>query len=378
VSGVAPILMQERGTTLKPFDEPVEEMRTFIQTTVKHIALWCILLILVTACTGRTPAALATPELSSIPTEDLSGLSQEDFATLHSLERVADYPFYVMHYSGEYNFPQIGRVAPPASDFACSLFATLSEGGDMLYGRNFDWEFSPALLLFTDPPGGYASVSMVDLTFLNISPDAAMSLTSLPLAERTALLAAPSMPFDGMNEYGLTIAMAAVPEAYPSDAGDDPSKPTIGSIGIIRKVLDRAKSVDEAILLFEQYNIDFSGGPPVHYLMADPGGKAVLVEFSKGKMILLPNEAAWHLATNHLRCSASGDGGCPRYRTLSEQLAAAKGQKDAPAAMQLLSKVAQSNTQWSVVYNMTGGDVSVVIGQSYKTTFPFHLDRIRP
>ena len=42
----------------------------------------------------------------------------------------------------------------------------------MFYGRNFDWEFSPALLLFTDPPDGYASVSMVDLTFLGISPAA--------------------------------------------------------------------------------------------------------------------------------------------------------------------------------------------------------------
>ena len=39
---------------------------------------------------------------------------------------------------------------------------------DRLFGRNFDWRYSPALLLFTDRPaaGGYASVSMVDIAYL--------------------------------------------------------------------------------------------------------------------------------------------------------------------------------------------------------------------
>ena len=36
----------------------------------------------------------------------------------------------------------------------------------MVYGRNFDWQYSPALLLFTNPPDGYASVSMVDIEYL--------------------------------------------------------------------------------------------------------------------------------------------------------------------------------------------------------------------
>ena len=87
---------------------------------------------------------------------------------------------------------------------------------------------------------------------------------------------------------------------------------------------------------------------------------------------------SWHLATNHLRCIATGDGGCQRYHILSERLSTANGHLDAKAAMQLLSEVAQSGTQWSVAYNLTSGEVSVVIGQSYKTVFPFHLDRVNP
>jgi hypothetical protein len=283
-----------------------------------------------------------------------------------------------MHYVGDYEYPQIASTLTDGIGFSCSLFTALGEGGDMLYGRNFDWDFSPALLLFTDPPDGYASASMVNLTFLGINPIASKTLTDLSLVERTALLSAPSMPFDGMNEYGLTIGMAAVPEEFLDDASYDPSRPTIGSIGIIRQVLDHARDLDEALEIFNQYNIDFNGGPPIHYLLADPSGKAVLIEFYQGEMIQLPNQSPWHLATNHLRCIAEGDGGCVRYRTLSEQLAALNGQLDPQAAMQLLSEVKQGITQWSAVYNMTSGDIQVALAGKYDAIFSFHLDLLNP
>jgi len=362
-------------------------MKSIRYTTVMRLTFWAILLLVLSACSGSTPATTLTPTSPAAtptqttppsPTEDLSDLSSEAIITLRSLEKLDDYPLYIMDYSGGYDYPQTWSSLPEGSDFSCSLFAAMGEPGDMLYGRNFDWDFSPALLLFTDPPDGYASVSMVDLTFLGFSPATARSLNDLPLAERTALLSTPSMPFDGMNEYGLTIAMAAVPDAYLDDASYDPSRPTIGSIGIIREVLDHAKDVDEAVALFEQYNIDFSGGPPIHYLIADPGGKAVLVEFYLGEMVTLTNEAPWHLATNHLRCIAEGNGGCERYRTISDRLSATNGQLDTNTALTLLSEVAQGMTQWSAVYDMTSGDISVVVGQSYETVYSFHLEQLRP
>ncbi len=248
----------------------------------------------------------------------------------------------------------------------------------VFYGRNFDWDFSPAMLLFTDPSDGYASASMVDLTFLGISPVASRTLTDLPLVARTALLSAPSMPFDGMNEYGLTVGMAAVPEEFLDDASYDLSKPSIGSIGIIRQILDHARNVDEALELFTQYNIDFSGGPPIHYLIADPSGEAVLIEFYQGELIQLPNEVPWHLATNHLRCIAEGNGGCLRYQTISERLSMLNGKLDIKGAFQLLSDVNQGNTQWSSVYNMTRGDITIAIDTDFETLYPFHLDLSQP
>ena len=270
------------------------------------------------------------------------------------------------------------RLLPERSDFSCSLFASLGGTGDRLYGRNFDWDFSPALLLYTDPPDGYASASMVDLTFLGIDPADALTLSDLPLAKRKALLTAPSMPFDGMNEYGLTIAMAAVPDEYADDASYDPSRPTIGSIGIIRQILDHARNVDEALVIFGQYNINFGGGPPIHYLLADPSGNGVLIEFYEHDMVVLTNDTPWHLATNHLRCIAKGNGGCRRYQTISDRLTELDGELDMHGAMQLLSDVRQDITQWSAVYDMTNGDIAMVIAGQYDNVYSFHLDLVEP
>lgn len=353
-------------------------MNLIRQTAIKRLAIWAILLLLLTTCSDGTPAASPTTKLPVSPMENLGDLSADAILTLRSLEKIDDYPFYSMHFYGDYEYPQIGSTWTGGSGFSCSLFAALGKAGDMIYGRNFDWDFSPALILFTDPPDGYASAAMVDLTFLGISPTASSTLIDLPIKKRTALLAAPSMPFDGMNEYGLTIGMAAVPDEFVDEASYDPNKPTIGSIGIIRQSLDQARNVDEAVKIFEQYNIDFSGGPPIHYLLADPSGKAVLIEFYKGDMMLLPNESPWHMATNHLRCIAKGDGGCPRYRTISDRLTSLNGQFDSFAAMQLLSDVKQDITQWSTVYNMTRGDIQVVISGGYDIVYSFILDRLVP
>lgn len=337
-----------------------------------------LLLISLAACVQEQSTTPTIPPAPAAATPDTSGLSRDEYDTLSSLEKVDEYPFYVMKFVGDYPYPQTSFSLDFQLDFSCSLFASLGTPGDMFYGRNFDWSYSPSMLLFTQPTDGFQSVSMVDLTFLDITPDASKRLLDLPLKDRTVLLTSPSMPFDGMNEYGLTVGMAAIPDEYIGDSSYDASKPTLGSIGIIRQVLDHARNVDEAVKLFESYNIDFRGGPPIHYLLADPSGQSILIEFYQGQMVQIPNADAWHMATNHLRCIAQGDGGCNRYRILSQRLASQNGQLDRETALQLLSEVDQDTTQWSVVYNMTSGDIKVVIGGNYSDVHSFHLDLIPP
>jgi hypothetical protein len=337
----------------------------------KHFHWIACTVLVMSALTGCCPfVPPAQPTAAQVTAAADSRLTEDEIATLGSLEKIDDYPLYTMHFHGAYDQYRNRAGTSDSSEWACSLFAAMGDAGGMVYGRNFDWEYSPAMLLFTDPPDGYASVSMVDIGYL-VEKDQVRSLTDLPLADREALLEAPFWPFDGMNEHGLVVGMAAVPA---SETPDDPEKEMIGSLGIMREMLDHARDVDEAIAIIESYNIVWSGGPPLHYLLADASGRAVLVEFQAGRMIVTPNEAPFHLATNHLRVTASGDGGCWRYATLDERLAETEGRLAPQEAVDLLEAVAQGGTQWSIVYGFSSGDVHVVMGREYGTIHTLHLD----
>jgi hypothetical protein len=305
---------------------------------------------------------------------------------LGSLQKVDEYPLYVMHFEGSYEGfraedgaqgEQTGTWLPADRHWACSLFAALGDPRNSLFGRNFDWRYSPALLLYTDPPDGYASVTMVDITYLGFEGIRAQQLIDLPLQERRQLLDAPRWPFDGMNEYGLAVGMAAVPS---SSVPVDPEKPTIGSLQAIREMLDHAKNVAEAIELVGGYNIDMSGGPPIHYLIADASGNAALVEFVEGAMVVVPNVRAWHVATNYLQSAAGAAVGgiCDRYDKINTFLGNVNGKVSAQEAMMLLSSVAQNHTQWSVVYEMNTGDVNITMGMGGNSVHLFHLDLAAP
>jgi hypothetical protein len=361
--------------------------RVFGVASVVWLLVGCTLPASVSPAASSTPAPIPVP--TSVPTVEsrADGLSDEQVATLSSLQKIDDYPLYTMHYYGAYDqggasaqgsgwstgvdlpHPELAG-SPPA--WACSLFAALGDAEVMLYGRNFDWEYSPALLLFTDPPDGYASVSMVDIAYLGFGGAEADTATELPLVERRALLYTPFLPFDGMNERGLVVGMAAVP---PGQMRPDPDKQTVDSLMAIRVMLDGAGTVDEAVAILESYNIDMAGGPPLHYLIADSSGRSALVEFYQGEMVVMPNEAPWHVATNFLRASAgaSPEGACWRYDTISRRLAEAEGRLTAQEAIDLLAEVSQEGTQWSVVYGMGTGDVQVIMGRQYDNVHTFPL-----
>jgi len=323
------------------------------------------------------PSASPTLEANSL------GLTQAERDTLNSLQKVDDHPLYVMQYKGPHR--QTAFNAPGANEllrsnfefenptplWACSLFTALADPQGGVYGRNFDWAFSPAILLFTDPPDGYASVSMVDLAYFFDAP-AVTQLMDLDLNDLSPLLNTPSMPFDGMNEKGLVIGMAAVPE---SPSPSDPNNKSVGSLGVIRMILDHAASVEEALTIMRSVNILWHGGPQLHYLIADASGEAALVEFVAGEMIVLYNTTPWHQATNFLlsNTNSSADGLCHRYDVLSERLEDEQGNLSREEAMALLENVSQSSTQWSVVYQLHTGQISLAMGRHYSEIHTFQL-----
>jgi len=311
-----------------------------------------------------------TPKAETASTE----FTQAEIDSLNSLQKVDDHPLYVMHYQGPYR--ETTLVAPSANElqrsyfefenptplWACSLFTALADPQGGVFGRNFDWEFSPALLLFSDPPDGYASVSMVNLAYFFDAP-AVTQLMDLDLNDLSPLLNTPSLPFDGLNEKGLAIGMAAVPE---SPTPSDPNNKNVGSLGVIRMILDHAASVEEALTIMRGVNILWNGGPQLHYLIADASGKSALVEFVAGEMVVLTNTNPWHQATNFLISNTSGSasGICHRYDAISERLEEKQGDLSLGEAMDLLADGSQSSTQWSVNYQLHTGQISLAMGSS--------------
>ncbi len=299
--------------------------------------------------------------------------------TLITFRKVDDYPLYVMHFYGSYGFEDFlqqgirasAGLRPtedrPEPGWACTVFASLDGDGDLLLGRNFDWHNRPTLLLFTHPPEGYDSVSLVDISYLGFDGG------TPPWIEVLRLRDAPYWPFDGMNEQGLAVGMMAVPHAQDRA---DPLQTTISGLQAMRLILDQARSVDEAIALLREYHIDFDGGPPLHYLVADRKGTSAIIEFIDGEMKVLRNQEPWQVATNFLMSGRSPEAAktlCPRYARAYHALEQGEGALSPMQAMAILEDVSQPNTMWSVVYGLTTGDIAVSMGGDHEQVYSFDL-----
>ena len=188
--------------------------------------------------------------------------------------------------------------------FACTSFQARNasaEGADgWLFGRNYDFFKNPTLVLRASPKKGYRSISTCDLSHLGYT------LEKLPtsLAAKALCLAAVYAPMDGMNEKGLCISIMALPKQA---AWQDSGKPIAGTSILMRLVLDRCATVEEALRLVQSVDVrhDQSVGGGYHYLVADAQGHCAAIEFDlfdgwKTMILEKPSDAGYMLMTNHL------------------------------------------------------------------------------
>lgn len=313
-------------------------------------------------------------------------LFRNELRTLFSLEKIDEYGAYQMTYYGDYGFDEFLEVGASSdkdiekfvtkrllkgmpinlgvTGDGCTAFVTKNEKGEVLYGRNFDFLYAPSLQLYTEPQNGYRSVSTVNLSFAGYSED---YLPDGSLFDKFLTLAAPFLPFDGMNEKGVAIALLAVPEAEPPY---DSNKITLNTTTAIRLVLDHASTVEEAVELLRDYNIYFSGDIECHYLIADASGRSVIVEFYDGELQIVEAETDYQIATNFIAYNGLniGEGFTEfeRYDMVEKELSDNNGILNENDVISLLAKVGVQDgevdkLQWSVIYNLTTGDVRLFI-----------------
>lgn len=362
-----------------------------ITVVVKQILFLVFIFVLLTGCAESNGIAHPSPISTNHPIEKFyfptstsspGELTGDEVYSLQTLKQVDDYPLYTMEYKGTYltggvldifEYSQTNILVE--AGWGCSLFAALADSQNGLYGRNFDWFYSPVLLLYTDPPDGYASVSLVDMAYLDLPMNDIAELTNLPIEQIRGLLAAPNIPFDGMNEHGLVVGMAAVPSG---NVQPDPKKENRESLEIIREILDHARNIDEALALFERFNV-LMEEVPIHYLIASADGQSALVEYFQGQMIVTRPLGSYQVATNFLVAEAGADpsGNCWRFDRIEETLKANDGVLTIDSALALLSQVAQPNTQWSAIYSLHNLEVHLVLGKDFQSVHHFDLKKLR-
>ncbi|MGD8307000.1 MAG: hypothetical protein PVF17_10120, partial [Ignavibacteria bacterium] len=91
----------------------------------------------------------------------------------------------------------------------CSIFSAAGNSSRSLLGRNLDNNAPRDVLVgHYSPPDGYSSIAVSNMYYLGF--ERGEDPTTLPIAERLHLLNSVLFSDDGVNERGVSIALASV------------------------------------------------------------------------------------------------------------------------------------------------------------------------
>lgn len=271
----------------------------------------------------------------------------------------------------------LSRTAASGSDlefagqpFGCSTITASTEQGEVLFGRNFDWQICQGMVLETHPEDGYASVSTVNLDFIGRQAIA-------PGDNDILSLAAVYAPLDGMNEEGFAISVNMIQDSDTIDQNTD--KPDLTTTAAIRLLLDHASDVPEALDLLSAYDMHASMGMMVHFALADATGKSVAVEYIDNKMIVTetPVLTNFYLAAgekNGIGTQQSHE----RFEILTDILRKndtldSAGVRDALKAVGKQNFGGTESTEWSIVFHLTDKKAVLYHRENFGTGYSFEL-----
>ncbi len=259
-------------------------------------------------------------------------------------------------------------------EYGCSSFCITDTEGDVLTGRNYDFERdSSALLVYCAPKNGYRSVGMAALDHVQIK-----QISSA--VDKAFTLPAPFICLDGLNEKGVSIVVLWV-DSEPTV--QDTEKPDFFTTLAIRLVLDRAASTQEAVDLLRSYDMFAVSGGDYHFFIADADGDSRVVEYDchseTRELIDTPVRTATNFYQLYIdkvlpnQYNSIYGHGRERYDAIEKILTDNEGSItkeiawDALQAAQQLPKPDSitSNTQWSVVYDNTDLTAEIAIRRNW-------------
>lgn len=268
------------------------------------------------------------------------------------------------------NMADFGKLLFGGNPFGCSTLAVKDENGNSLFGRNFDWNTCHAMIIQNLPEHGYASISTVNMDFITVS---GISLSSLP--DEIQALAGLYAPLDGVNEMGLAVSVNMIQDSDTIE--QDTDKPDLTTTTTVRLLLDQAANVEEAVDLLSRYDLRASFGYMVHFAIADKEGGSVVVEYVNNEMIVTETPAV----TNFYLAEGEKNGigtrqSHQRYEILMDSRNES-GTMNMDELRDVMDSVSKDNfgefesTEWSIVMNLTTGEVRYYHRENYDTVYIF-------
>jgi len=250
-------------------------------------------------------------------------------------------------------------VLLPVDATACTTFC-LSKNGEVLFGKNYDWNISHGMV--------FVNKRNMKKTAVGDSGDLKnpASWTS-KYGSVTVNQYGRENPSGGINEAGLVIELMWLDDGkYPAPD----SRPVLGTLEWIQYQLDNSASIEDVIR--NSSSVRISSQIPLHYLVSDKTGNVVSIEFLNGKLVYhtgatMPAKALANgiysssLAHAEKYKSANGLQGLPQSKSsldrftraawMAKNFETAKIDSPVRYAFSILAEVAQGDyTQWSIVY----------------------------
>ena len=165
------------------------------------------------------------------------------------------------------------------SKIGCSSFTAKKSDGQRIFARNYDlYTTNTCIVRVKGNKSRHASISTVDLSFINISPDRNVD----NLISKAYCLAAPYAPLDGINDAGVSCGIYMTYQGNGKNiiATDQNSElPDISPTALIRMILDYADSIDDAVKFAQSYDMHDSAGTSFHIMVADKSGRSAIFEW---------------------------------------------------------------------------------------------------
>lgn len=340
----------------------------------------------------------------NVPTGKDNKLTQDRIDTLGTIKKLSnydDYNVYSMDVLYDYDIKNLTPSGPTdtqelvelalaeavpgfdiefsAPDFGCAAFSIPTDDGRVLMGRNYDFKYdSSCMMVHCKPWDGYESVAHAALN--NVGADDPDSSERAKIA----CLTAPFICLDGINEKGVGIAVLTEDSEPVVQDGD---KPVLCTTVLIRLVLDKAASTQEAITLLQDYDMYATSGRDYHFFITDKSNDSRVIEFDPDSptrgMVVTPARATtnfYEMYRDKVKPNQKNDQyghGLERCQVMEEIFDANKGVGSNEIAWEAVKASSQepnpesitSNTQWSVVYDLNNLSYELVLKRNWDDVF---------